>query len=198
MLQRKKLIPIEKISNSSKKLRNVDGPSDPKRISLEEFFSRNNAQNNKEGRTSTPSLRDDLDAFDTKVATDSLFFSDVRTGLEMWWIKSHVSKRLSTFFILMIFLMAVLHLLTGLYLLVRSVEEKIEDPYVCKTEDCDELSDWLRISIDENVDPCDDFYHYVCGKYNNTDEIRADTPLYWDMTLAKIHKEKGSVFGAPF
>ncbi|KAL1421511.1 hypothetical protein MTO96_023074 [Rhipicephalus appendiculatus] len=36
---------------------------------------------------------------------------------------------------------------------------------VCTTERCHFLAQWLRQKLDPNVDPCEDFYRYVCGAY---------------------------------
>ncbi|KAL1421509.1 hypothetical protein MTO96_023072 [Rhipicephalus appendiculatus] len=37
---------------------------------------------------------------------------------------------------------------------------------VCTTERCHFLAQWLRQKLHPNVDPCHDFYHYVCGTYD--------------------------------
>ncbi|KAH6933942.1 hypothetical protein HPB50_019134 [Hyalomma asiaticum] len=37
----------------------------------------------------------------------------------------------------------------------------------CATDDCEHLADWLRLKVDQNMDPCDDFYRFVCDDYEN-------------------------------
>ncbi|KAL1421099.1 hypothetical protein MTO96_023453 [Rhipicephalus appendiculatus] len=37
---------------------------------------------------------------------------------------------------------------------------------VCTTERCHFLAQWLRQKLDFNVDPCEDFYRYVCSAYD--------------------------------
>ncbi|KAL1472798.1 hypothetical protein MTO96_039098, partial [Rhipicephalus appendiculatus] len=43
-------------------------------------------------------------------------------------------------------------------------------PTACETDDCYLAADTLRASINESVDPCDDFYAYVCGLSKRTEE----------------------------
>nr|XP_054930317.1 neprilysin-21-like [Dermacentor andersoni] len=38
-------------------------------------------------------------------------------------------------------------------------------PLACTTSDCNDLAQWLRVKIDQNVDPCHDFYQFVCDDY---------------------------------
>ncbi|XP_054930332.1 uncharacterized protein [Dermacentor andersoni] len=39
------------------------------------------------------------------------------------------------------------------------------NPLVCNTNDCKLLAQWLRVKVDQTVDPCDDFYQFVCDDY---------------------------------
>ncbi|XP_065300108.1 uncharacterized protein [Dermacentor albipictus] len=41
------------------------------------------------------------------------------------------------------------------------------NPFVCTTNDCKALTQWLRVKLDQKVDPCDDFYKFVCDDYSD-------------------------------
>ncbi|XP_070389915.1 endothelin-converting enzyme 1-like isoform X2 [Dermacentor albipictus] len=43
------------------------------------------------------------------------------------------------------------------------------NPLVCNTNDCKLLAQWLRVKVDQTVDPCDDFYQFVCDDYKRLD-----------------------------
>ncbi|KAL3210534.1 hypothetical protein MRX96_008682 [Rhipicephalus microplus] len=45
-----------------------------------------------------------------------------------------------------------------------------ENPRVCSTPICRIAAQWLRARINPSVDPCQDFYGYVCSKFRGQDE----------------------------
>ncbi|KAH7957177.1 hypothetical protein HPB52_015878 [Rhipicephalus sanguineus] len=49
---------------------------------------------------------------------------------------------------------------------------------------CRFLAEWLRYSIDYTVDPCKDFYKYVCASFRGTDVFKHTSDLlYWMKSL---------------
>ena len=39
---------------------------------------------------------------------------------------------------------------------------------VCNTEECQQVAEYIRANIDEDADPCDDFYKFACGKFKDS------------------------------
>ncbi|KAL3204310.1 hypothetical protein MRX96_041263, partial [Rhipicephalus microplus] len=58
-----------------------------------------------------------------------------------------------------------------------------ENPRVCSTPICRIAAQWLRARINPSVDPCQDFYGYVCSKFRGQDEtVEAHYLVEW-MTI---------------
>lgn len=62
--------------------------------------------------------------------------------------------------------------IVSLTLLVRSESENNDD--VCTTPVCELESENILAKLDENVDPCDDFYRFACGNFLNSTVIPDD------------------------
>lgn len=45
---------------------------------------------------------------------------------------------------------------------------------LCATPECKMFGKQLKQMINESVDPCDDFYEFVCGKYSRSERIDDD------------------------
>ena len=45
---------------------------------------------------------------------------------------------------------------------------------ICDSKECRKFGKQFKRMIDENVDPCDDFYEFVCGKYAKKSVIPED------------------------
>ncbi|KAH7956284.1 hypothetical protein HPB52_007878 [Rhipicephalus sanguineus] len=53
---------------------------------------------------------------------------------------------------------------------VPTQTEEFQGP-VCTTSDCHFVSQWLRAKLDFTVDPCQDFYRYVCGSFRGYNQL---------------------------
>ncbi|XP_065301391.2 neprilysin-1-like isoform X4 [Dermacentor albipictus] len=45
------------------------------------------------------------------------------------------------------------------------------DSLVCHSDDCEYMSEKLRATMNFSIDPCDDFYQYVCGTIDEPDDL---------------------------
>ncbi|XP_075744127.1 uncharacterized protein LOC142802928 [Rhipicephalus microplus] len=71
--------------------------------------------------------------------------------------------------------------------IVPTQTEVILDP-VCTTTQCHIESQWLRPKLDSTVDPCKDFYRYVCGSFRGTNQY-IETQLAIEVSIvASIYK----------
>ncbi|KAH7960608.1 hypothetical protein HPB49_021507 [Dermacentor silvarum] len=56
-----------------------------------------------------------------------------------------------------------------------SQRKSTADPLACTTNDCKYLAQWLRVKIDRKVDPCHDFYKFVCDDYKDYNSLNKVT-----------------------
>ncbi|XP_049520757.1 uncharacterized protein LOC119444926 [Dermacentor silvarum] len=56
-----------------------------------------------------------------------------------------------------------------------STNDSTADPLACTTNDCKYLAQWLRVKIDRKVDPCHDFYKFVCDDYKDYNSLNKVT-----------------------
>ncbi|KAL1460327.1 hypothetical protein MTO96_027563 [Rhipicephalus appendiculatus] len=76
---------------------------------------------------------------------------------------------------------------TGTAAAVPTQTEVSQGP-VCATTECHFVSQWLRAKLDSTVDPCQDFYRYVCGTFRGYNQL-IDTQLDIEANIvASIYK----------
>lgn len=54
-------------------------------------------------------------------------------------------------------------------------------PDVCESETCHAESKSFKAAMNLNIDPCEDFYQFACGKFlNDTKKVNNISMLSWD------------------
>nr|XP_031826999.1 membrane metallo-endopeptidase-like 1 [Nomia melanderi] len=80
-----------------------------------------------------------------------------------------------------------------------SVGNKEKERSVCETEECKLIAKVIKESMDESLDPCDDFYDYACGKWtkNNPLSENMTSSNLWDMVEKKIESQVKAIIREP-
>lgn len=66
-------------------------------------------------------------------------------------------------------------------------KENIKEAKICMTGDCVKAAARLLQGMNSHADPCDDFYEYACGNWNNVNVIPDDRSSY--NTFAKLRDD---------
>lgn len=95
-----------------------------------------------------------------------------------WKRRTDLEKFLAIFSVLVIIL--ALCLIIALAIIINGrVESELETYQICNSEVCQEIEKQLLSSINTSIDPCDDFYSYVCSGWKKSNPIPS-TESKWD------------------
>ncbi|XP_034943081.1 neprilysin-like [Chelonus insularis] len=64
----------------------------------------------------------------------------------------------------------------------NGVEKNVDNQQVCTTPECQKIAQEFLHSMNKSVDPCDDFYDFTCGNWNQSSKIPGYLPAW-----SKIH-----------
>ena len=69
----------------------------------------------------------------------------------------------------------------------RDVHSDLKDNPVkiCQTEDCKKVAKYINASMNHSIDPCEDFFDYVCGGWIKANPIPKSSSTY--STFAKLN-----------
>ncbi|XP_015126328.1 membrane metallo-endopeptidase-like 1 [Diachasma alloeum] len=62
-------------------------------------------------------------------------------------------------------------------------ESELMKPHVCLTEECQEIAQMYAETMNETVDPCENFYKYSCGGWASKNLI-PDYVAFWDRSIS--------------
>ncbi|KAF2902883.1 hypothetical protein ILUMI_03304 [Ignelater luminosus] len=90
---------------------------------------------------------------------------------------THIDSRFSRFKKRIYVILLIVAIILGIFLVIfvhnsRITDTQTEDPIctsedpICTSEECIRSAAHLRLSMDFNVDPCDDFYKFTCGRWD--------------------------------
>ncbi|XP_076277818.1 uncharacterized protein LOC143207852 [Lasioglossum baleicum] len=70
---------------------------------------------------------------------------------------------------------------------------------VCDSEACKLIANLIKEGIDDSVDPCDDFYQYACGKWDQKNPVPENETTWslWDMVDNKIRNQVKGLIESP-
>ncbi|XP_049514267.1 neprilysin-4-like [Dermacentor silvarum] len=75
--------------------------------------------------------------------------------------------------------------------------ETTQEHYVCRTEVCKEKAKLIKKSLSRTVEPCDDFYEYVCSGWKKANRIPSDRFSYgaFKEVDEKLSKDLNEILG---
>lgn len=73
----------------------------------------------------------------------------------------------------------------GFYLFCIIVVHSVVPPNICTSDICVKESSRIAASLNNSVDPCENFHEFVCGKYIDEPSLSEDKTSEWTLSTAK-------------
>ena len=105
--------------------------------------------------------------------------------IELWWTSGDVQNRTTAVMVVVLLVIALLHLVAGIYFVVAHFRTEVDNPYVCNTAFCHKQAFWMNLTLNRSIDPCDNFYEFVCGRYFEREE---QGEFFAELVLKSIFK----------
>ena len=83
-----------------------------------------------------------------------------------------------------------MHLFTNFLLVTLlgaalTLPSSFDSAAVCNTQECQQVAKYIGANIDENADPCDDFYKFACGRFKDSHPLPGSAQNIDGLTLVQ-------------
>lgn len=89
---------------------------------------------------------------------------------ELWWVQSPLWRRKLVFLLVICAILAIIQLAMGIVMVLSNQKQK--DPYLCSSQKCRALADWMSHSNANSSSPhtpCSHFYQFSCQNHKEND-----------------------------